>query len=101
MLGKAFRKYVYDTPSFVLNDQEALAAEIQLAKDMGFDGKLAINPKHVSIVNEIFKSCDTEYIKSVIERYQAGIDAVQVIDGRVYEKMHIEHMKRILKESGN
>ena len=100
MFGKAFRKCVYDTPSFILNDQEALAAEIQLAKDIGFDGKLAINPKHVSLVNEIFKSCDKEYIKSVIDRYQAGNEAVQVIDGKVYEKMHIDHLKRILKESG-
>ena len=101
MFGKAFRKFVYDTPSFILNDPEALTAEIQLAKDMGFDGKLAINPKHVPVVNEIFKSCDFEYIRTIIERYDTVGEAVQVIDGKVYEKMHIDHMKRILKESGN
>lgn len=101
MFGKAFKKYVYDTPSFILNDQDALVSEIQLAKDMGFDGKLVINPKHVPVVNNIFKACDIEYINSVIERYQATNEAVQVIDGKVYEKMHIDHMKRILKESGN
>ena len=101
MFGKANRKFVYDTPSFILNDSEALATEIQLAKDMGFDGKLAINPKHVPVINEIFKSCDVEYIRTIIERYDTVGEAVQVIDGKVYEKMHIDHMKRILKENGN
>ena len=96
--SKAYNKQIFDTPSFILDDPEALEAEIQLAQDMGFDGKLAINPKHTPIIDKVFKSCDVEYIKNVIERYESAGEAVVKIDGKVYEKMHINHLKKILKE---
>ena len=99
MYSKAYHKPVFDTPSFILDDPTALENEIQLAQNMGFDGKLAINPKHIPIIDKVFKSCDVEYIKSIIERYEASGEAVVKIDGKVYEKMHINHLKKILKES--
>lgn len=98
MNAKAYGKPVFDTPSFILDNPSALRKEIQLAQDMGFDGKLAINPKHIDIIEEVFKACDEEYIRKVIEIYEASDDAVVKIDGKVYEKMHINHLKKILKE---
>ena len=98
MFSNAFGKPVFDTPSFILDDPEALRNEVQLAQDMGFDGKMSINPKQLPVIDEIFKSCDVKYLQSIIDRYEQANEAVMKIDGKVYEKMHINHIKKILKE---
>ena len=59
---------------------------------------MAISPKHVSFINETFSSSDLDYMKSVIERYEADGNAVVVIDGKVFERMHINRFKRVIKE---
>ncbi len=101
MYGKAFGKEVYDTPSFSMNDPVVLEQDIRTAKEMGFDGKLAIHPNHISEIDRIFRTVDPEYMRSVIDQYEAAKEAVVVIDGAVYEKMHIEHLKRILMEQNH
>lgn len=98
MYCKAYEKPVYDTPSFILDDMEMLRTEAERALDMGFEGKLAIHPKQITVINQVFTACDAEYLASIIAQYESGGEAVLKIDGKVYEKMHIAHMKRILKE---
>lgn len=98
--GKAFKKNVIDTPSFVINDDELLAKEVQVAVDLGFDGKLAIHPNQISIINKLFQMYDLDEMKAVVAKYESSGEAVLRIDDKVYEKMHIAHFKRILKEHG-
>lgn len=96
--ARAYGKRIYDTPSFILESGDALTSDVHHAVELGFDGKLAIHPRQVDTINDLFQQFDAEYLRSVIERYEARLDAVQIIDGRVYEKMHIAHYKKILKE---
>lgn len=98
--GKAFQKPVYDTPSFIIDDMDALQQEIQIAVDLGFDGKLAIHPKQVSKINDLFQYFDLGTIKKIVEQYEAAGEAILRIDDKVFEKMHIAHFKKILKEHG-
>lgn len=98
--AKAYQKPIYDTPSFILDDETALEDEAVYAADLGFDGKLAIHPNQISVIQKAFRQYDSDYLKSVIERYEESREAVVKIDGKVYEKMHIAHMKRIMKERG-
>ena len=98
--GKAFGKQVIDTPSFIIDDMNALEQEIQTAVDMGFNGKLSIHPKQVSIINELFQLYDFDKVKEIVDQYEAAGQAVLRIGEKVYEKMHISHFKRILKENG-
>ena len=97
--AKANDLQVYDTPSFKINDEVEFEREVRSAVCLGFDGKMAISPKHVDFINEAFSSCDLAYMKSVVSRYEEDGNAVVVIDGRVYEKMHINRFKRIIKEN--
>lgn len=97
--AKAYGKKVYDTPSFKLDDIEAFQKEVDNARALGFDGKMAINPKQIDTINNYFSITDLNYILNVIGTYEQCGDAVQVIDGKVYEKMHIAHLKKILKEN--
>ena len=92
--AKAYDLKVYDTPSFKLNDEAEFEREVRNAKNLGFDGKMAISPKHVQFINDTFFSNDLEYMKSVISRYEDDGNAVVVIDGKVYEKMHINRLKK-------
>ncbi len=96
--GKAYGKPVIDTPSFIIDDMENLEKEIQLAVDMGFDGKLSIHPKQVKKINEIFQLYDLEKMKEIVACYETAGKAVLRVENKVYEKMHIAHFKRILKE---
>lgn len=97
--AKAHGLQVYDTPSFKLNDESEFEREVKNALSLGFDGKMAISPKHVQFINGTFNSSDLEYMKSVISRYEEDGNAVVVIDGKVYEKMHINRYKKIIKEN--
>ena len=98
--GKAFGKQAIDTPSFIIDDMDALEQEIQTAVDMGFNGKLSIHPNQVSKINELFQLYDFDKMKEIVDQYEATGQAVLRIGEKVYEKMHISHFKRILKENG-
>lgn len=97
--AKARNLQVFDTPSFKLDNEEEFEREVKNALALGFDGKMAISPKHVNFINDTFNTNDFEYMKSVIARYEADGNAVVVIDGKVYEKMHINRFKKIFKEN--
>ena len=98
--GKAFGKSVIDTPSFIIDDIDALESEIQTAVDLGFDGKLSIHPKQVAKINKLFQLYDLDRMKEIVAQYEEMGEAVLKIDNKIYEKMHISHFKRILKEHG-
>lgn len=97
--AKANNLQVFDTPSFKLNDEAEFEREVKNAMGLGFDGKMAISPKHIQFINDTFGSNDLDYMKSVISRYEADGNAVVVIDGKVFERMHINRFKRIVKEN--
>lgn len=97
--AKARELQVFDTPSFKLDNEAEFEREVKNAVSLGFDGKMAISPKHIQFINESFGTSDLDYLKSVISRYEADGNAVVVIDGKVYEKMHINRFKKIIKEN--
>lgn len=99
--AKAYNKFVYDTPSFKLDDENEFKREVDNAVALGFDGKMAISPKHLAYINESFRHYDLSYIKSVTEQFEASGLGVLVIEGHIYEKPHIERLKRILREHNN
>ena len=97
--AKGNNKIVFDTPSFNITDVEKLKEDIQYSIDLGFDGKLAINPKQITLINEMFSPHDIEYMKKIISIYEESGEAVLCYNNTVYEKMHIERMKRVVKEA--
>lgn len=96
LAAKANHKMVYDTPCFFIHSDEALGTELQQGVNLGFDGKLAIHPRQVDMINNAFRLSDPEYVRHVISMYESSGNAVCDIDGRVYEKLHIERFKKML-----
>lgn len=97
---KAYHKIAVDTPSFKISDLEAFQAEVDDAVELGFDGKMLIHPKHILYINERFANTDIAVLEDIVHQYEASGQAVLVIDGKVYEKMHIDRFKKIIKENG-
>ena len=96
--AKAYGKYTLDTPSFQIDSRKDFEAETQLAVRMGFDAKMAITPKHIEYINDSFNQLSHEEILKIVEEYEAEGNAVQVIGGKVYEKMHINRLKKLLNK---
>lgn len=97
--AKAYGKAAYDTPSFSINDDDKFLQEVKLSSALGFDGKLAIHPKQVSAIKNAFTVKDLDNLREIVETFEVSGDGVVVIDGKPYEKMHIDRFKRILKEA--
>lgn len=98
--ARCYNKTVYDTPSFNIDDVVKFGEDVEYSVNLGFDGKLLINPRHIQPINDAFKSIDIQSFKYIINQYEQANQAVVVIDGKVYEKMHIDRMRKILKENG-
>ncbi len=58
-----------DTPYTDINDEEGLKIDAVFAKDMGFDGKASISPRHVETINQVFTPSkeEIEFAKEVID----------------------------------
>lgn len=97
MFAKAYGKPVYDTPCFCLNDINRARADARIAVSFGFDGKLAIHPKMVDLINEAYEIQDVAYMEDIVRRYEASESAVLRIGDRIFEKMHIERFKKTIQ----
>ena len=60
---------VYDTPFTDVNDDEGIWTDAEYAKSLGFTGKSAISPRHVSVINSVFSPSqkDIDYAYEVME----------------------------------
>jgi citrate lyase beta subunit len=71
---------------------------------LGFDGKTAIHPKQVPVINEIFAPTESEIERAhrVIEAMNEALSRgrfVAVLDGGLIEALHLEEAKRTLKRA--
>lgn len=97
----AFELQAIDTPFTDLNDIDALKAETAEALQMGYSGKLAIHPKQIGPIVEVFTPTEAE-----IEAAQRLIDAhdahqaqgmgVFAYEGRMVDMPMIRAAERIL-----
>lgn len=94
--AKCYNKPVYDTISRNIYLENEYRKEVKLSKQYGFDGKLAIHPIQVSVINEVFNFDKKNNYYKIIELYEKSKDGVVFFEGELYEKPHIEAMKKIL-----
>ncbi len=81
------------------NDPEGLEDEAQNARDMGYNGKFAIHPSQVSVINTCFEPSDEEvqWALNVLEQQKnfAGQGAF-VVDGKMVDAPVILRARRVL-----
>ena len=71
---------------------------------MGFDGKTAIHPKQVPVINEIFAPTASEIerarrIMAVMEEALRHDRYVATLDGEMVEALHLREARRTLERA--
>lgn len=91
----------FDTVHIDFTDMDWLAEDVQLIRQLGFDGKSLVSPKHIPIVHKIFTPTLKEIavaekeINSINSYAQDGV-GVFTIDGQMVDIAMMEGAKRII-----
>jgi len=91
-----------DGPFLDVFNLEALRKEAILAKKMGFQGKLAIHPKHVEVLNQVFSPTAEEVqfakkVRDAFEKSESGGSASITVDGKFIDYPIYYKAKKILE----
>ena len=91
----------FDTVYLDIRDAEGLEREAELARSLGFGGKLCIHPAQVETVNRIFTTSEAEleWARRVLEAYhealREGLGAV-ALDGKMVDMPIVRQAERLL-----
>ncbi len=79
------------------NDQSGLRTEAQLAKSMGFVGKIAIHPKQIATINEVFSPTleEIETAREMLAAAQAAGGGAFAFKGKMVDAPVLARAKRI------
>jgi citrate lyase subunit beta/citryl-CoA lyase len=104
MAGRANGLQVIDGPSLKIRDQDAFRDYCQRTRVLGYDGKWALHPDQVSILNELFSPTQEQFDRAVdiLEAYRQATEverkgAVMLGDEMIDEasrKMAIKFVSR-------
>jgi citrate lyase subunit beta/citryl-CoA lyase len=91
-----------DTPFTDTNDESGLARDASLAKELGFDGKAVISPRHIDVVNSTFSPGAEEIAaaKRVVAAIEAGEregKGVVSLDGKMVDAPVAARARKVLE----
>lgn len=90
-----------DTVYSDVNNDEGFKAEVNLIKQLGFDGKSVINPRQIPLVNEIYAPSEAEIQNAketiwAIREAEAKGSGVVSLNGKMIDKPIVERAERVL-----
>jgi len=90
-----------DTPYTDANDEEGLLNDTQLAKRLGFKGKLSINPRQIDAIHNVFNPSlsDIDWAQQVIHairKAEAEGSGVASLNGKMVDLPIVNRAERIL-----
>ena len=90
-----------DTVYSDVDNTEGFEAEVRLIKQLGFDGKLVINPRQIPLVNTIYAPTEKEIqnAKEVIwgiREAEAKGSGVISVNGKMVDKPIVERAERVI-----
>jgi citrate lyase subunit beta/citryl-CoA lyase len=91
-----------DTVYADLSDMEGLVEEANLARELGFDGKGAINPRQIEPIHRAFSPTEEELeqaraiVAAAREAEAQGLGAV-ALDGKMIDRPVLERAQRVMK----
>jgi citrate lyase subunit beta/citryl-CoA lyase len=87
-----------------IKDPDGLQKETRFVKNLGFQGKLAIHPNQIEVINEVFLPSQEEIdnaqviVSAYEQAVQNGSGAIQV-NGKMVDGPVVERAKRILQKA--
>lgn len=91
----------FDTPFFDYRDEVGLERSARRARTLGFDGKTAVHPAQVAVVNRVFAPTpgEVERARAVVAALEAAARegrGVATVDGEMVEQLHAVEARRTL-----
>lgn len=101
LAAKASGVAAIDTLYTDFTDTEGLREDAAFARQMGFDGKLAIHPDQVDPINEAFTpdESEVEWAKKVVEARDQTAAGVFEVDGEMIDAPLVRRAERILERA--
>jgi citrate lyase subunit beta/citryl-CoA lyase len=101
LAARAARIAILDGVFLDLNDHEGFIDSCRQGAELGFDGKTLIHPKQLEAANDVFGPSEEELrlSKRIIDAYAAAEaegKGVVVVDGKLIEKLHVDHAERVV-----
>jgi len=99
--ARAARLEVYDAPFFDYRDLPGLERSAGRVRTLGFDGKTAIHPSQVAVIQRAFTpdAAEVEWARSVVRAVEQASErghAVAGLQGEMVEAVHERMARRIL-----
>lgn len=94
--------YAIDTVYTEVDNEEGFRREVELIKQLGFDGKSVINPRQIKPVHEIYTPTPEEIKKSIAvvnadrEAKEKGLGVIS-LNGKMIDKPIVERAERVLQ----
>lgn len=94
--------YAIDTVYTEVDNEEGFRREVELIKQLGFDGKSVINPRQIKPVNEIYAPTAEEIKRSVAviraarEAEEKGLGVIS-LNGKMIDKPIVDRADRVLQ----
>ena len=88
-----------------LSDVDGLRGEAQRALQMGYAGKLAVHPRQVAIINEVFtpseeESAHARALLRAFEEHQTVGAGAFAFEGRMVDMPVVRAARRLLERAG-
>lgn len=92
----------FDMPSRDLAVTEALAAEAEAARRLGFTGKTAIHPAQLPVLHEVFTPLNDEVARArrIVEVDRMAEGGAAALDGKMVDRPVVEAARRTLARAG-
>lgn len=77
------------------DDEELLAAEVERARALGYDGKLAVTPEQAAAINEGFLPSEAELAEArrIVEAFEAADAGLVEVDGTFVDKPVVDQLR--------
>lgn len=100
--AKAAGVQALDTVFSDINDEEGLRRDTLEIKQLGFDGRAAIHPSQIEVINECFTPTEKEMQHAANVLYAAEVarhegSGVAVVRGKMIDKPIIERAERLIR----
>jgi citrate lyase subunit beta/citryl-CoA lyase len=93
----------YDTVYPDIRNVDGLRAEAQVARRMGYGGKIAIHPDQVAVIHDVFTPTaqEVDWAKRVIDTFESNPGSgVLTLDGKMLDKPHLVLARRLMARAG-
>lgn len=89
---------VIDVPWLDLDDADGMRIAAEQARDLGFAGKGAVNPRQIATLNDVFTPTAEAIARArrIIAAFEEADTGLVVIDGKLIEKPVLRDMHRIV-----